>query len=119
MKSFRKFIEDYSNNPLQTTNVTEYTDDINKIIHAITVAIESEFDATRVYDNIMTLVKGFATTNAIANMVGLVIRDIHNEENKHIGQLLELLSKLSPELAEFYEKGRQEGNSQIEQAKSM
>lgn len=76
--------------------------------------INDEWEAIQGYNNFSDMLKSVAqqTDNSSLEAMLPVIADIVNEENKHVGQLQELLKLLSPN-ATSIEMGAREGQSQI------
>lgn len=104
--------EDYSYNPLQH-QAAHPADDHQKVLsQAITVALESEYDATRVYDNILALASS-SPDATLHNLVRSVVDDIRKEEQTHIGQLTELLKVIDASDAVNYIKGENEAKEQM------
>ena len=70
-------------------------------------AINGEWDTIKLYNDIMVNLEAYGYSD-MAN----VIRDINNEENKHIGQLQAALETISPN-ANSIESGSQEAEAQL------
>ena len=104
--------EDYSYNPLQQQAAHPAEDHQQTLAQAITVALESEYDATRVYDNILALASA-SPDATLQNLVRSVVSDIRKEEQTHIGQLTELLKVIDASGAINYIKGENEAKEQM------
>ena len=74
-------------------------------------AINDEWEAIRQYNSLVATLKVEVANYSIYESFVNVINDITNEENKHVGQLQELLSKISPN-TESIQLGQQEGEAQ-------
>lgn len=76
--------------------------------------INDEWEAIRGYNNFVEQLKVTfdATQDPSYSQMFAVIDDIRNEENKHVGQLQELLKLISPN-ANSIEQGAVEGKSQM------
>lgn len=106
--------EDFSSNPLVDFASKEqgaYTQPTAQLHRAITVAIESECDAVRVYTDLLEMAKN--SEPWIAESATKVINDILSEERKHLSQLYELLKVADNTGKEDYLNGEQEGTNQI------
>ena len=84
------------------------------IADTLIALINDEWEAIRGYNNFVDMIKGVMENVPVENVDKMlpVIEDIVNEENKHVGQLQELLKLISPN-ATSIESGAQEGASQI------
>lgn len=84
------------------------------IADTLIALINDEWEAIRGYNNFVDMIKGIMDNIPVENVDKMlpVIADIVNEENKHVGQLQELLKLISPN-ASSIEQGSQEGASQI------
>ena len=84
------------------------------IADTIISLINDEWEAIQGYNNFMDMLKGVMAHTDVANVDKMlpVISDIVNEENKHVGQLQELLKIISPN-ATSIEQGAAEGAVQI------
>lgn len=76
-------------------------------------ALTSEFDATRIYDGLLISASQIATDSTTFNLIKSVITDIRNEEEKHIGQLNELVKVINAQAAINIVKGEQEAEQQM------
>ena len=76
-------------------------------------ALTSEFDATRIYDDLLVSASQLATDSTTFNLIQSVITDIRNEEEKHIGQLNELVKVINAQAAINIVKGEQEAEQQM------
>lgn len=86
---------------------------LNEIQEIIKSLIESEFSATTDYDNAMAFIQSNSTDSTTANLCMAVLTDIRNEEQKHIGQLNELLKTIDAQQAINIVKGEQEAEEQM------
>ena len=75
-------------------------------------AINDEWETIRSYNSLIETLKYESTNNPEYKAFIEILNEINSEENKHIGQLQEMLEKLSPN-AQFIDKGREEGRSQF------
>ena len=62
-------------------NRSEY---IRKLTDAIEGALNSEYDATQIYDGILVTANEVTQDSTTLNLINSVISDIRNEEEKHI-----------------------------------
>ena len=76
-------------------------------------AIKSEFDATRIYDGLLISDSQIATDSTTLSLIQSVISDIRNEEEKHIGQLNELVKVINAQAAINIVAGEQEAEKQM------
>jgi rubrerythrin len=72
----------------------------DELIRAIRLNIAAEHEAVHLY-----MAHANATDDALAKKV---LTDVANEEREHIGEFVELLRRLAPDEAEYYEAGRHE-----------
>jgi len=82
------------------------------IADAILSAINDEFETIRVYNSLVETLKYESSNNPEYSQFIDVINDINAEENKHVGQLQELLKQISPN-ANFIGVGEEEGERQF------
>lgn len=84
------------------------------IADTIISLINDEWEAIQGYNNFMDMLRGVMANTDVQNIDKMlpVISDIVNEENKHVGQLQELLKIISPN-ANSIEQGAHEGATQI------
>lgn len=75
-------------------------------------AINDEWEAIRKYNSLIATLRFESTSNSIYESFVDVISEISNEENKHVGQLQELLKQISPNV-ESISDGEVEGASQL------
>lgn len=75
-------------------------------------AINDEWEAIRKYNSLIATLRFESTSNSIYESFVDVISEISNEENKHVGQLQELLKQISPNV-ESISDGEAEGASQL------
>ena len=71
-------------------------------------AINGEWETVNMYNGLLIMAKAEGFTDFIP-----VLEDINTEENKHIGQLQELLKKVSPN-AEAIDSGAKEAQEQFD-----
>lgn len=64
---------------------------LEQIQQIIKSLIESEFSATADYDDAMSFISENAEDSTTYNLCKAVLTDIRNEEQRHIGELTELL----------------------------
>ena len=76
-------------------------------------ALTSEYDATRIYDGLMSEASQIALDSTTYNLIMAVVSDIRNEEEKHIGQLNELLKVINAQAAINIVSGEHEANDQM------
>jgi len=91
------------------TNETPYSSQAS-IIRAIRTAIISENDAANQYETIIDsiLACSFYTENSVLEKVVIAIRDIANEEKKHIGEFTKILSMIDYDDIANYKLGVKE-----------
>lgn len=91
------------------TNETPYNS-IDSVIRAIRTAIIAENDATNQYETIIDsiLASSFYSINSPLEKVVLAIRDIANEEKKHIGEFTKILSMIDKDDIANYKLGVKE-----------
>ncbi|MDV2481884.1 rubrerythrin [Methanoculleus sp. Wushi-C6] len=82
----------------------------NELIRAIRYTIAAEFEAIQLYNQMAD-----ATDNELAREV---LRDIADEEKVHAGEFYRLLIELDPQEKEFYEKGAEEVEEEIEKLRA-
>lgn len=71
-----------------------------EMLRAIKLALASEFEAIQIYQQIMESTENKRIIN--------VLKEITDDEKKHVGGLYKLLALLSPSDLKEYEKGYQE-----------
>lgn len=76
-------------------------------------ALKSEFDATRIYDGLLISAGQIATDSTTLSLIQSVITDIRNEEEKHIGQLNELVKVINAQAAVNIVSGEEEAEKQM------
>lgn len=76
-------------------------------------AIKSEFDATNIYDNLLISAGQIAADSTTLSLIQSVISDIRNEEEKHIGQLNELVKVINAQAAINIVAGEEEAEKQM------
>ena len=86
---------------------------IEQIQAIIKSLIESEFTATADYDNALTFISENAQDSTTYNLCKAVLVDIRNEEQKHIGQLNELMKTIDAQQAINIVKGEEEAQEQM------
>lgn len=115
MKKLSEYVlkEDLSTNPLHSVKKIEsaYNQPTTELVRSITVAIESESDAIRVYQDMLELARH--SEQWLEKPATEVIADILNEERKHIAQLYKLLKWADVPGQEHYLAGEEEGEKQI------
>ena len=79
----------------------------NGIANMLITAINDEWNTVKMYNDLIVNMETFGYPEMTE-----VIRDIINEENKHIGQLSKVLETISPNVANI-EKGEQEAEEQL------
>lgn len=67
---------------------------LQEIQDIIKSLIESEFSATADYDNAINFVSENSVDSTTYNLCRAVLSDIRNEEQRHIGELTELLKTI-------------------------
>ena len=77
-----------------------------ELVRAIRFMIAAEYEAVQLY---MQLAESTDNKLAIA-----VLNDIADEERVHAGEFLRLLRELQPDEQEFYDKGAEEVEEEIE-----
>jgi len=82
------------------TGVVPRTMNDREVLRAIRQAIAAEEEAVHLYESIVD-----ATDDVL---VAAVLQDIANEEKVHVGELQELLNRMSPDEIEFMEDGQEE-----------
>ena len=82
------------------------------ISDAIIAAINSEWESIREYNSLVATIHANEDMNPEYTSFVDVITDIVNEENKHVGQLQQILKQISP-TANSIEAGEVEGESQL------
>lgn len=82
------------------------------ITDLLITAINDEWEAIRAYNSIVETLKYESVNNPEYRSFINILNEINSEENKHVGQLQEILQRLSPN-AQYIDKGRQEGRSQF------
>ena len=86
---------------------------ITTLTDLIENALTSEYDATRIYDGLLTAAAEIAEDSTTYKLVLAVVSDIRNEEEKHIGQLNELLKVINAQAAINIVAGEHEANEQM------
>lgn len=89
------------------------SENITQLTQMIDAALTSEYDATSIYDNLLVAANELAETSTTFNLIRAVISDIRNEEEKHIGQLNELVKVLNAQAAINIVSGEQEAEKQM------
>ena len=75
-------------------------------------SINDEWNTISTYNSIIATLREFSVENSSYQSFIDVVNDIVAEENKHVGQLQEILKKVSPNTS-YIEKGEAEGRSQL------
>ena len=86
---------------------------ITQLTQMIDGALNSEYDATNIYDNILVAANELAQDSETLNLIRSVVSDIRNEEEKHIGQLNELVKVINAQAAVNIVSGEQEAEEQM------
>ena len=86
---------------------------LEQIQSVIKGLIESEFTATKDYDTALAFITENAQDSATYNMCRAVLTDIRNEEQRHIGQLEELLKTIDAQQAINIVSGEEEAEKQM------
>lgn len=89
------------------------SDYITQLTQMIDGALTSEYDATNIYDNILVAANELAQDSETLNLIRSVVSDIRNEEEKHIGQLNELVKVINAQAAVNIVSGEQEAEEQM------
>ena len=76
-------------------------------------AINDEWETIKKYNSLVATLRVEAASNPKYEAFIKVIEEVNNEENKHIGQLQELLKQISPN-ANSIEEGASEGKAQLQ-----
>lgn len=76
-------------------------------------AIHDEWTAIQRYNSIIATLRAEIVNNAEYDGFVSVFEEINNEENKHVGQLQEMLKRISPN-ANSIKEGEAEGASQLQ-----
>lgn len=82
------------------------------IADLIIASINDEWETIRNYNSIVNTLKYEAANNSDYSDMIVVLTDIINEENRHVGQLQEMLKKISPNVSEIKE-GEKEAQKQF------
>lgn len=82
------------------------------IADMLITATKSEWETIQSYNSMIETLKYEASNNPEYNTFITILKDIVAEENKHVGQIQEVLSKISPN-AQCIDMGRIEGKSQF------
>ena len=75
--------------------------------------IQSEFEATYDYDTAITSISEGANDSTTYNLCRAVLSDIRNEEQRHIGELTELLKTVDAAQAIQINAGQEEAQEQM------
>lgn len=89
------------------------SESITILTNMIQDALKSEFDATSIYDNLLVHAGQVATDSTTLSLIQSVISDIRNEEEKHIGQLNELVKVINAQAAVNIVSGEEEAERQM------
>ena len=89
------------------------SESITILTNMIQDALKSEFDATSIYDNLLVQAGQVATDSTTLSLIQSVISDIRNEEEKHIGQLNELVKVINAQAAVNIVSGEEEAERQM------
>lgn len=86
---------------------------LQQIQEIIKQLIESEFTATSDYDNAISFISENAVDSTTYNLCRAVLADIRNEEQRHIGELTELLKTIDAAQAIQIVAGEEEAQEQM------
>ena len=86
---------------------------ITQLTEMIQGALTSEFEATSIYDGILVSAAQIAADSTTLALIQSVITDIRNEEEKHIGQLNELVKVINAQAAINIVAGEEEAEKQM------
>ncbi|MHA1589674.1 MAG: ferritin family protein [Candidatus Njordarchaeales archaeon] len=89
--------------PISLEKVRE--EDIDKEI--LRIAIIAELDAVNLYEQMASMTKN--------EKIRKILLDIAREEKTHVGEFLEMLSRIDPEQVKELEKGREEIKELLEE----
>ena len=81
---------------------------LEELQQIIKTFIESEFSATADYDGALSFVSDNAEDSTTYNLCKAVLTDIRNEEQRHIGELTELLKTIDAAQAVQIVSGEEE-----------
>ena len=111
--------DDFSDPDYPTDNVEVVPEgpkagEITGVADTLISLINDEWEAVRGYNTFIEMLRGTMQATQDANLEKMLptIADIVNEENKHVGQLQELLKLISPN-ASSIQDGEREGIRQI------
>ena len=76
-------------------------------------SINDEWETIKKYNSLIATLRAEAANNPNYNAFVKIIEEINNEENKHVGQLQELLKQISPNV-ESIKEGEAEGKAQLQ-----
>ena len=114
-----KYDDDFSETELPPESLQGPTSGSDSgVTDLVITAINDEWEAIRTYNSIIETLKYEAPNNDDYVRFIQILNDINAEENKHVGQLQEILQRLSPN-AKFIDKGRDEGRSQFNFANGL
>lgn len=106
--------EDYSNNPLHNMDLRDEIDLSAEFLKGLKIALESELDADRVYQDLESMAKKLPD-GPMKEAALIMLHDIRGEELKHIGQENAFIKKFSSDSdKQFLLKGDIEGQEQIQ-----
>lgn len=89
------------------------SESIIQLTEMIQGALTSEFEATSIYDGILVSAGQIAADSITLSLIQSVITDIRNEEEKHIGQLNELVKVINAQAAINIVAGEEEAEKQM------
>lgn len=89
------------------------SESIIQLTEMIQGALTSEFEATSIYDGILVSAGQIAADSTTLSLIQSVITDIRNEEEKHIGQLNELVKVINAQAAINIVAGEEEAEKQM------
>lgn len=85
----------------------------NGVANVLINLINDEWEAIQGYNDAIVTLKSYAAENSFYANAVKVLEEISAEENVHVGQLQEVLKRISPNAADI-QKGTEEAKSQLE-----
>ena len=98
---------------MEKAETTTRSESVMTLTDLINEALTSEFDATKIYDQLLIIASRIATDSTTLSLVQAVVSDIRNEEEKHIGQLNELVKVINAQAAVNIVSGEHEAEEQM------
>lgn len=98
---------------MEKAETTTRSESIMTLTDLINGALTSEFDATKIYDQLLITASEIATDSTTLSLIQAVVSDIRNEEEKHIGQLNELVKVINAQAAINIVSGEHEAEEQM------